>query len=133
MGSRDPEPAVTVTVVRSGGFAGIPRRWQVAAPAPEADLWITLVEQCPWDRCPPAREDASPKAGEPDRFSWTLHALLADTERAGAAARPTEHRATLTETEASGPWRALIDAVRAAAAPAPPLRRPDASRPDPRT
>lgn len=100
---RDEEPAddetcVTVSVVRSGGFAGLTRRWGVDAPPADADPWIALIEQCPWD------DDASVPAGA-DRFSWSVRATVPGAER----------RADLTEAQIDGPWRALIDAVRAAA------------------
>ncbi|MGB4777275.1 protealysin inhibitor emfourin [Microbacterium sp.] len=104
-------PVVAVTVVRSGGFAGIPRRWSVQAPPSDADRWIALVEGCPWD------EDADDGAHGAaridgrgaDRFSWSVRARLAQRER----------RAELTESQAAGPWRTLIDAVRDAAPPPP--------------
>lgn len=90
-----------MTVVRSGGFAGLTRRWGVQAPPGDAQWWCTLVEDCPWDDAPGAA--ASPATGA-DRFTWSVQANLRGTAR----------RAELTESEASGPWRTLIDAVRTA-------------------
>ena len=98
------EPVVEVTVVRTGGFAGITRRWGVTAPPQAAAHWIELVDDCPWDACAPGRRGAPDGA---DRFSWSVRATLPGARR----------RAELTESEASGPWRTLIDAVREASAP----------------
>ncbi len=88
---------VAVTVVRSGGVAGITRRWGVDADPTEAERWIALIVDCPWDDLPAEQTGA-------DRFVWTVEATLPETE----------HRADLGEREVTGPWRALIDAVRAA-------------------
>jgi len=94
------ETVVAVTVVRSGGFAGLTRRWGVQATPADAQRWRALVDDCPWDehgdRCTDQRATGA------DRFSWTVHATLPDATL----------RADLTETQATGPWRALIDAVR---------------------
>lgn len=97
----DDEQVVAVTVVRSGGFAGLTRRWGVRAPGADAEHWIALVDDCPWDAC----EETAPDGA--DRFTWSLHATLPHEE----------HHAALSETQASGPWRTLIDAVRAASSP----------------
>lgn len=102
-GSQHGRPALAVTVVRSGGFAGLMRRWRVEADAGDADRWVALIEQCPWGRCP----QAAP-AG-PDRFTW---------EVAVDGAR--QHHAELPEQHVTGPWRTLIDAVRDADASAAP-------------
>ncbi len=108
--------AVTVTVVRSGGFAGLPRRWRVEVDAGDADDWVVLIDRCPWEQCP----QLAP--AEPDRFTWEV-AATHGTRR---------HHAALAEQQVSGPWRALIDAVREAAPPRPgtePGRRGPASTP----
>ncbi len=94
----DDEAVVAVTVVRSGGFAGLTRRWGIDAAPADADPWISLIEQCPWD------DDAAMSVGA-DRFSWSVRATVPGAER----------RADLSEAQVDGPWRALIDAVRAAA------------------
>ncbi|MEI3843125.1 MULTISPECIES: protealysin inhibitor emfourin [Microbacterium] len=89
--------AVVVIVIRTGGIAGIPRRWR-AMPAPdEEERWISLVERCPWD---------APDRDEPgaDRFRWRIEA------RTPAGRRERE----LPETQLDGPWRTLVDAVREA-------------------
>lgn len=95
---------VAVSVVRSGGIAGLTRRWVVEADELDAGPWIALLADCPWDD--PTDDPQSAPRGA-DRFSWSVRATMPDAE----------HRADLTETQAAGPWRALIDAVRAASAP----------------
>lgn len=92
---------MAVTVSRSGGIGGMTRRWAVQSQSAEdAAQWRDLVEACPWDQCGDA------PSGGADRFVWSVRATLPDAAR----------HAELTEDEASGPWRALIDAVREAAA-----------------
>lgn len=100
-GEREAPPAVAVTVVRSGGFAGIRRQWHVSARAADAATWVGLIDDCPWDDVDPA-----PSRGA-DRFAWSLRACVSGAE----------HSAHLTDDQAHGPWRALIDAVRGAQAP----------------
>ncbi|MGB4137993.1 MAG: protealysin inhibitor emfourin [Microbacterium sp.] len=88
---------IVILVVRSGGIAGLRRRWQVA-PERDQQHWVALVESCPWDDPePPARLDA-------DRFTWSIRAVTSHDER---------HR-ELPESALTGPWRELVDAVRAA-------------------
>ncbi|MFV0374418.1 protealysin inhibitor emfourin [Microbacterium sp.] len=89
---------VAVTVVRTGGFAGLTREWAVAPEPEERSTWIVLIDRCPWD-------DAPVPASGADRFTWSVSA------RAGAH----RHQADLPEQQVRGPWRELIDAVRAAA------------------
>ena len=93
-------PAVAVTVIRSGGIAGITRRWSVQAPPLDPESWTALVADCPWDDA----GDAGDARGA-DRFSWTVEAALPGIV----------HRAMLVESRAEGAWRTLIDAVREAA------------------
>jgi hypothetical protein len=85
---------VVVTVVRTGGFAGIRREWTAEPTRDQAPHWITLVKQCPWDD-----EDATaiPDAGA-DRFVWRIEARLGDDNR----------RAELPETHLHGAWRDLV-------------------------
>jgi hypothetical protein len=73
-----------VIVTRTGGFAGMSRRW--AAQAPDE-----LVLACSWE------EEASPPAGEPDRFVYRIEAD--DRSRA------------VPESRLAGPWRELVDYV----------------------
>ncbi|WP_431802406.1 protealysin inhibitor emfourin [Microbacterium sp. bgisy203] len=101
----DTERTVAVTVVRTGGIAGMRRRWGVEAADADADPWIALVDACPWDACV-----AAPHATTgADRFAYSVSARMPKAE----------HHAELAESEASGPWRTLIDAVRDASTPSP--------------
>lgn len=94
-------PAVSVTVLRSGGLAGLTRRWHVEPPASDAGVWVELIESCPW----PAASAPRRAARGADRFAWTVSARCGDRDE----------RAELAETDLDGPWRALVDAVRDAA------------------
>ncbi len=89
---------VTIAVVRSGGVAGIRRRWEVEPPQPDVNVWISLIERCPW---------AEPKEHPPgaDRYVWSIRARTPQIER----------ERELTDSELTGPWRELVDAVRDAA------------------
>jgi hypothetical protein len=111
------QPAVEVDVARTGGFAGITRRWSAQPPEAEAPEWITLIDRCPWSEAPsPAGEDADadPAAAPPrpaarrsdpmpDGFVWFIRATWS-----GADAREAE----LPDDEVVGAWRELVDAVR---------------------
>jgi len=94
-------PEVRITVVRTGGFAGVARRWSVAPPPREAPVWAELIDACPWEHTtgPP-----TPPRGA-DRFCWEVAAAH------GGDARHAE----LADQDVDGPWRVLIDAVRSAA------------------
>ncbi|MFS0895066.1 protealysin inhibitor emfourin [Microbacterium sp. 179-I 3D3 NHS] len=98
--SESPPPTdvrVVIAVVRSGGIAGMRRQWRVEADAPDADDWISLIENCPWDQ----QADAATGA---DRFVWSIRART-----------PSERRERdLSDEEIDGPWRTLVDAVREA-------------------
>lgn len=101
--SSDPDDdgaQVVVLVVRSGGIAGISRRWRVeASSTDDADQWIARIDRCPWD----AELDDPTGA---DRFVWSIRART-----------PSERREReLPDAAVSGPWRELVDAVRAASA-----------------
>jgi len=81
----------SISVVRSGGFAGLRREWTIEVSAPdEADRWRPIVEACPWD--------AAPGAPVADGFVYDFRA-------AG-------HEAVVAERELDGPWRQLADEVR---------------------
>jgi hypothetical protein len=87
----------TISVVRTGGFAGLRREWRVdSADAPDTD-WRSLVDACPWKTVP------LPKPS-PDRFVWRIEATDGRRDR----------RATLADSGLVGAWRALVDAVQAA-------------------
>ena len=84
-----------IAVRRTGGFAGITTRWSVDVGPPElAEVWMPLIESCPWDDVPGSEN-------QPDRFMYSI--------RAG------EREATLPESGVTGPWRTLVDRTRDAA------------------
>jgi hypothetical protein len=89
------QPTITVTVVRTGGFAGIRREWNARPPEPERPRWLMLIRQCPWD----AADESD--AGGADRFVWHIEAQLGDDD----------HRAEVPETRLHGPWRDLVAEV----------------------
>lgn len=98
------QPAVEVDVARTGGFAGITRRWSAQPPEDEASVWISLIDRCPWDDAPrPGHTDDSRRAPTPDRFVWWIRASWS-----GADPREAE----LADEELTGAWRELVDAVR---------------------
>lgn len=88
---------VVIAVVRTGGIAGIRRRWRVEPDPADADAWIELIESCPWD------QDADAATGA-DRFVWSIRVRTADERR----------ERELLDSELSGAWLVLVDAVRAA-------------------
>lgn len=93
------DPQVVVAVVRSGGVAGIRRQWRVEPDPADAPEWITMIESCPWDA------DGDPTTGA-DRYVWMIRVRT-----------PSERREReLPDSALDGPWRDLVDAVRAAAA-----------------
>lgn len=89
-----PVGELRVLVVRSGGVAGISRRWSVEESEP-GDDWIALVEACPWDSV-----GTDPEAR--DRFVWRIEARTAQRRRT----------ASVPDSELTGPWRELVDRVR---------------------
>ncbi|WP_318244776.1 protealysin inhibitor emfourin [Microbacterium pullorum] len=90
------ESTVRVTVVRTGGIAGLRRRWEACPDGEAAREWASLIDRCPWDD-PPSDPSGA------DRFCW----------RVSAEAGPRRREAELPDADVQGPWRALIDAVRA--------------------
>lgn len=100
----DAEPAranrLSVTVTRTGGIAGAKRTWQAQPETADAGHWAELIDRCPWDAADPARPIVPTGA---DRLMWHV----------GAVCGPTAREAALPDTEVQGPWRELIDAVRA--------------------
>ncbi len=95
-------PRIAVTVTRTGGLAGLRREWSAGPPPDREPQWIALIENCPWD----AIEGGPGKRGA-DRFVWRIRARCGGGERA----------AELADEQVSGPWRALVDAVRDTATP----------------
>lgn len=82
-----------IIVVRSGGFAGLTRRWTAEPDRDEQPLWQELIDTCPWDEA----ESAPP---QPDRYVYTIDAAA--------------HRATLPEASVTGPWRQLVQKTKEA-------------------
>ncbi|GAB3631968.1 hypothetical protein GCM10027421_13210 [Microbacterium shaanxiense] len=92
------EPGFLIVVIRTGGIAGIRRRWRVVPPHDEEPHWIELIDSCPWDD-----PSADPQRGA-DRYVWSIQAR---TPRARLERE-------LPESALDGPWRQLVDAVREA-------------------
>lgn len=96
---RQPRDVLVVRVLRSGGFAGLRREWTAAPEPEEAPRWQSLIDDCPWDE---ASEVAPPRGA--DRFVWRISATCVDEP---------PRRAELPDAELQGPWRELVDEVRA--------------------
>lgn len=92
--------ALEVEVTRSGGMAGIRRRWHAVAVADDRPRWDALLARCPW-------EDA-PEHAAADRFVWRIRASCP-----GEA--PPERTARLPESALVGPWLEVVRAVQDAA------------------
>lgn len=90
---------VAIVVVRTGGIAGIRRQWQVEPDPDDARAWIDMVDDCPWD-------DDADAGGGADRFMWLIRVRTPEERR----------ERELPDSALDGPWRALVDAVRAASA-----------------
>ncbi|MCC2028624.1 hypothetical protein KEC56_03640 [Microbacterium sp. YMB-B2] len=113
----DDDDRLVVAVVRSGGVAGISRRWTVAPPRPEIDVWVGLIERCPWDA--PQHKDRGA-----DRYVWSIQARMPQQVR----------ERELADSELQGAWRELVEAVREADSPSPsptPAPSPIPPREDP--
>ena len=83
-----------ISVVQSGGFAGLRRSWTIEVTAPaDAERWLPIIEACPWDQ-----DEA---AGHPDGFVYAVQAA--------------QHSAVVPESQLEGPWRELVDEVRRSA------------------
>jgi hypothetical protein len=95
----DPESDTwSISVVRTGGFAGLRREWRVSsADAPELD-WRLLIDACPWSTV------ALPTPAT-DRFVWRIDVHGGKHER----------RATLGDANLVGAWRELVDRVKSTA------------------
>ncbi len=82
-----------VLVSRSGGIAGIRTTWEVDVDAqPDAADWASLITALPW-------ADVAARAPEPDRFVYRI--------------RCPPHEVVLAEPQVCGPWRELVDRVKA--------------------
>ncbi len=83
-----------ISVVRTGGFAGLRQQWVVVVDRrDDRDDWFRLVQDLPWRE----RPSVDP---QPDRFVYRI--------------RVSRRQITLAEQQLSGPWRELVDRVRAA-------------------
>jgi hypothetical protein len=123
-GTPDAHPAVEVDVARTGGIAGMTRRWSAQPPEAEASQWISLIDSCPWDDVPPSAEAHAADAGAdpddtrdhgagrqspvaanpmPDGFMWWIRATRSETDA---------REAELPDRDVVGAWRELVDAVR---------------------
>ncbi|SFN54974.1 hypothetical protein SAMN05216219_1166 [Mycetocola miduiensis] len=88
-----------MTVTRSGGFAGIARRWQVfLEKEPDEESWLMLLRKLPWDD-PPRSEP------QPDRYLYRINCEPYDT------ITPEPREAVIPEQDLTGPWRELVDRV----------------------
>ena len=92
----DSEPHVAVRLTRTGGLAGITRRWQAEAPEGDESQWVAVIDQCPWDETPPTDSVRT------DGFTWRIVAVVRHDERS----------VVLPESAAVGPWATLISVVR---------------------
>ena len=80
-----------ISVVRSGGFAGLQREWTIeVTAAEEAERWHPIIDACPWDE-----NDA---VGNPDGYVYSV--------------RANDRTAVVAENRLDGPWRQLVDEVR---------------------
>ncbi|MBG6057382.1 hypothetical protein RCH16_000574 [Cryobacterium sp. MP_M5] len=102
-----------VVVSRSGGIAGIRTTWEVDVDAqPDAADWAELITALPW-------AEVSARAPEPDRFVYRI--------------RCAPNEVVLAEPQVCGPWKELVDRVKASRRaesgpgprPAGPRRSPD--------
>ena len=100
-GSRPADGILIITVVRSGGFAGLRQEWRAAVGDDERDEWMPLIQACPWGSTP---SDPTSR----DRYIWRIQARGPRLRRS----------ATVPEAHLDGPWSELVARVRAAADPA---------------
>jgi hypothetical protein len=99
---RDQQPDCVswrITVVRTGGFAGLKREWSVRSVDDAAVDWDRLIAACPWN----ASIGVVPSR---DHFVWRIEVH----SEARSAAR--ERTAVLPDPKLTGPWRSLVDQVR---------------------
>ncbi|MET2012138.1 protealysin inhibitor emfourin [Microbacterium chocolatum] len=93
--------ALEVEVTRSGGMAGIRRRWHTVAVDDARGRWDALLARCPW-------EEQAPETAGADRFVWRIRASCPGEE-------VPERTATLSESALVGPWLEVVRAVQDAA------------------
>ncbi|RFA09885.1 hypothetical protein B7R54_12235 [Subtercola boreus] len=96
-GPRGQSPQVAVTVVRTGGFAGLKRTWEATADDPSTvDVWLGYVDALPWGK-PPQQDPHSA-----DRFVYRIVIAVRSEVR---------HDQTLPESALTGGWRDLVERV----------------------
>ncbi|WP_052521193.1 protealysin inhibitor emfourin [Agreia bicolorata] len=101
---------MNITVVRTGGFAGLRRIWRVeidTASESALDEWSQILDACPWNEAIDLDGD-----GVPDRFVFVITVESPpDASAAASDAVDSELRATLPETRVVGPWKQLVNRV----------------------
>ncbi len=90
---------VKLTIVRSGGFAGLSRQWS-AVIDPQEPEWEELLTRIP-------RDDVANDTGQRDRFVYLV------TCEPPTAERP-YWQCEVPEGQFTGPWQDLLERVRAA-------------------
>ncbi|MEO8261164.1 MAG: protealysin inhibitor emfourin [Pseudolysinimonas sp.] len=95
--AQQPDERVAIEVVRSGGFAGISRRWRVE-PARDDAEWTALIDACPWGY---SGSDTTSR----DRYVWRIEVRV----------RRRTRRASVPDRDLDGPWQQLVDRVQAVA------------------
>ena len=78
-----------ITVVRSGGFAGLTRSWVIIIDQRD-EAWTGLLDDLPW-------RQVTPSAPQPDRYVYRI--------------RVSRRQVVLPEQQVSGAWRTLVDRV----------------------
>ena len=80
-----------ITVTRSGGFAGLTRKWSViVSEDAEEARWRALLDELPWD------QNVS-EPPEPDRFTYRV--------------RCANRQAVIPEQRFTGAWQELLERV----------------------
>ena len=92
MTRRTDQPALRIHVVRSGGFAGISRDWQIEAD--DVATWQPLLDACPW-------ASSTVDTTSRDRFVWRIEVHATRRKRV----------ASVPDRDLVGPWRELVDRV----------------------
>ncbi|MBG6054015.1 hypothetical protein IWX81_000405 [Salinibacterium sp. CAN_S4] len=93
---------LTITVARTGGFAGLTRTWSLSVALEKSDELLDLVKACPW-------RSIRPDTVSRDRFVYLITVRAPRTRRT----------ATVPESALTGPWKTLVERVQEHPAPAP--------------
>lgn len=90
-----------VSVTRSGGIAGVTRRWEaVVDDQPDGESLLTLLRTLPWDDLP---HDASESAR--DHFSYRIDCEAHEPDF------PQPREAVIPDQNLTGAWHELVDRV----------------------